>query len=79
MLPFICTELSHPRVLSFIKDFAFIPTASLPTGQTQYVCWENNTLSLRQHKTQVLIDFVNLPIIYRLRSSHLYSTQMIQL
>ena len=58
MIPFICTDLHHPRVLSLIDDFAFSPSALLPPGQNHYLCWDNEILSLRQNKTHVLVDFV---------------------
>jgi 16S rRNA (guanine1516-N2)-methyltransferase len=41
-----------------MKDFALTPSALSPTGQSHYLCWEENTLSLRQNKTHVLVDFV---------------------
>jgi 16S rRNA (guanine1516-N2)-methyltransferase len=57
MIPFFCTDVHHPRVLSLIERFALLPSASLPDGHNHYLCWDQGALSLRQHKTCVIVDF----------------------
>lgn len=67
MIPFVCTDCSSPEVQSLIATFGFTPDKTRPSGAEYYLLWENQALSLYQHRTSITVDFAAGAMQYRHR------------